>query len=145
MRDISKIVIHCSDSEFGNAERIRCWHKEKGWSDIGYHYVINNGFINKKDLRNSKVQDGFIEQGRLDKVAGAHCYGQNSTSIGICLIGVKDFTDAQFKSLTTLLESLLPLYNLTSKDVYGHYDFSKKTCPNFDVQEFLDNSHLSRY
>lgn len=137
MRKINKIIIHCSASEFGNAQRIREWHLEKGWSDIGYHYVINNGKVFKDDKINQRVQDGFIEKGRDDSIVGAHTQGQNSNSIGICLIGNKDFTKEQFNSLDTLLDSLLKAYNLTKNDVYGHYNFSSKTCPNFDVQEFM--------
>lgn len=137
MRKINKIIIHCSASEFGNAQRIREWHLEKGWSDIGYHYVINNGKVFKDDKINQIVQDGFIEKGRDDSIVGAHTQGQNSNSIGICLIGNKDFTKEQFNSLNTLLDSLLKAYNLTKNDVYGHYNFSSKTCPNFDVQEFM--------
>ena len=137
MRKINKIIIHCSASEFGNAQRIREWHLEKGWSDIGYHYVINNGKVFKDDKINQRVQDGFIEKGRDDSIVGAHTQGQNSNSIGICLIGNKDFTKEQFNSLDTLLDSLLKAYNLAKNDVYGHYNFSSKTCPNFDVQEFM--------
>lgn len=137
MRKINKIIIHCSASDFGNAQRIREWHLERGWSDIGYHYVINNGKVFKDDKINQRVQDGFIEKGRDDSVAGAHTQGQNSNSIGICLIGNKYFTEEQFNSLDILLVSLLKAYNLTKNDVYGHYDFSSKTCPNFNVQEFM--------
>lgn len=137
MRKINKIIIHCSASDFGNAQRIREWHLERGWSDIGYHYVINNGKVFKDDKINQRVQDGFIEKGREDSTVGAHTQGQNSNSIGICLIGNKDFTKEQFCSLNTLLDSLLKAYNLTKNDVYGHYNFSSKTCPNFNVQEFM--------
>ena len=137
MRKINKIIIHCSASDFGNAQRIREWHLENGWSDIGYHYVINNGKVFKDDKINQRVQDGFIEKGRDDSIVGAHTQGQNSNSIGICLIGNKDFTEEQFNSLDILLDSLLKAYNLTKNDVYGHYNFSSKTCPNFDVQEFM--------
>lgn len=137
MRKINKIIIHCSASDFGNAQRIREWHLERGWSDIGYHYVINNGKVFKDDKINQRVQDGFIEKGREDSTVGAHTQGQNSNSIGICLVGNKDFTKEQFCSLNTLLDSLLKAYNLTKNDVYGHYNFSSKTCPNFNVQEFM--------
>ena len=43
MREISKIILHCSDSEWGSASVIDQWHKERGWTEIGYHYVITNG------------------------------------------------------------------------------------------------------
>ena len=43
MRKIRKIIIHCSATPEGkdiDAEEIRQWHLDKGWRDIGYHYVI---------------------------------------------------------------------------------------------------------
>ena len=42
MRDIKRIILHCSDSPDENdkvdAKMIKTWHKERGWKDIGYHY-----------------------------------------------------------------------------------------------------------
>jgi N-acetylmuramoyl-L-alanine amidase len=53
MRKINLIVIHCSDTyarmDIGVNE-IRQWHLQRGFNDIGYHYVIR--------------RDGAIEQGR---------------------------------------------------------------------------------
>lgn len=144
MREIKKIIVHCSASEFGNKERIKKWHtvgegntKGRGWSDIGYHYVINNGKIHKGDKVGEHIEDGFIEKGRAGYVAGAHCRGQNKDSIGICLIGNYDFTDNQYKSLVQLLNGLMEQYNLTINDVYGHYEFDThgKTCPNFNPRD----------
>ena len=44
MRDINKIVLHCSATREGHdvsTETIRGWHVNKrGWSDIGYHFVV---------------------------------------------------------------------------------------------------------
>ena len=38
MREVKKIILHCSDSEYGTASLIRKWHtEERNWSDIGYH------------------------------------------------------------------------------------------------------------
>ena len=44
MRPINKILIHCSATPQGrdvSIETIKDWHVgHNGWSDIGYHYVI---------------------------------------------------------------------------------------------------------
>ena len=43
-RPIKELVWHCSATREGQnftAENIRSWHKQRGWSDIGYHYVVN--------------------------------------------------------------------------------------------------------
>jgi len=134
MREINKIIIHCSATREGqdiSVDTIKRWHIEgNGWNDIGYHYVIG--------------LDGSIYKGRPDNVQGAHTKGHNKGSIGICYIGGcdKDLnpkdtrTEAQKLSLEILLEGLISGYErrfLVS--VHGHNEFSNKACPSFDVQE----------
>lgn len=133
MREIKKIVLHCSDSIFGNAKMISRWHKAKSWKDIGYHFVILNGRIERDQYFES--MSGSIEVGRNIETMGAHVKGHNSDSIGICLIGVDKFSTEQLYSLLLLLAELMKKYDIKSKDIHGHYEFSSKTCPNFDVDE----------
>jgi len=124
MRDINRIIVHCSATTVDvSAETIRKWHKKKGWRDIGYHYVIR--------------ADGTIETGRPIKEAGAHTRGHNKDSIGICLAGgydgtTDDYTEEQWHSLEVLIGGLYKMcYGL---EVRGHNDYTNsKTCPNFDV------------
>ena len=121
-----KAVIHCSDSPQGrgdNAETIHKWHEERGWDGIGYHYVI--------------LEDGTIEAGRPHYWRGAHAKGHNK-ALGICLIGVDEFTPAQFISL----EKLLKENKLKANEVVGHYDVADKSCPNFNVEKFLISIEL---
>ena len=76
MRKINKIIIHCSATREGrnyDVAEIRRWHLKRGWSDIGYHYLIH--------------LDGKIEEGRPIERMGAHTTGQNRNSIGICYVG----------------------------------------------------------
>ena len=129
MRPIIEIIIHCSATIEGkdfNAEDIDRWHRQRGWSGIGYHYVI--------------PLNGAIEFGRpLDKI-GAHCKGRNQGSIGICYIGgvdeamnAKDTrTPQQKESLKQLVDSLKTTFGSDIK-VFGHNQFSRKACPSFDV------------
>lgn len=137
MRTIKKIIIHCSDSGFGDAAIIREWHtKERGWKDIGYHLVILNG-VRKSGNAYDAALDGLIEVGRKLDVSGAHCEGHNSDSIGICCIGVKEFTEKQMDSLYKQIGGLLHAYNLDSTAVFGHYEMDTahgKTCPNMDMK-----------
>lgn len=130
MREIKEIIIHCADTPEGRndtAADIRRWHKAKGWSDIGYHYII--------DL------DGTIEAGRDIEVIGAHCNGHNTNSIGICYVGGCDKnlkpkdtrTEAQKASLLLLLKYLRQRY--PKAKIYGHRDFNNtKPCPSFDAK-----------
>lgn len=132
MREINSIIIHCSDSEFGNAVVIDEWHKARGWDGIGYHFIIGNGKL-------CKFTDGNIEIGRPLIKIGAHVKGHNNTSIGICLIGrgKQDFTRKQLVMAKHLCLHLIELFNLSISDVIGHYELDKnKRCPVMDMNNF---------
>lgn len=130
MRTINEIIIHCSATKEGlnfNVNDIRRWHKQKGWKDVGYHYVI--------------TLDGSIEPGRsLDEI-GAHCQGHNKNSIGICYIGGLDENNKPKDTRTK--QQKAALYNLLSKlkqkfptaSIHGHNEFCSKSCPCFNVQD----------
>lgn len=132
MRKIDKIIIHCSDSSFGSAKLIDQWHKEKGFDGIGYHFVITNGVLTK-NAKYEPDNDSLIQVGRDINDIGAHCRGHNEYSIGICLIGKAMFTGLQFDTLFKMLKSLMNLYDLSENYIFGHNEFSKKTCPNIDI------------
>ena len=130
-RIINEIIVHCSATPEGkdySVADIRKWHKQQGWSDIGYHYVV--------------YRDGTIRDGRDVNISGAHCVNHNSHSIGVCYIGgvasdgktPKDTrTPSQRIALKQLLTELLMLY--PNARIYGHHDFDKgKACPSFDAR-----------
>ena len=135
--DIHRIILHCSDSEFGSKKIIDGWHRERGWSGIGYHYVINNGHpvsIHRKGF--DQEWDGKLEEGRPWHEAGAHAKGHNHDSLGICLIGNHHFTFMQFYRLHVLIRSLrikYPIIEIVAHNLLNPH----KTCPNFDVDKFL--------
>lgn len=131
------LIVHCSATKASmqiGAREIRQWHKEKGWLDIGYHYVIK--------------RDGTIEEGREVGSIGAHCEGKNYTSVGICLVGGVDsdmkpqanFTDLQMNQLKMLLAGLEAKYPQAT--IHGHHDFAAKACPSFAVQRWLQTGEL---
>ena len=134
-RTIKEIIVHCSATPEGKdytLDTIRQWHLQRGFSDIGYHYVIH--------------PDGKVEEGRDVNIAGAHCSGHNSKSIGICYIGgmtadnkkAKDTRTAQQR--TMLLWLLVKMRNLyPSASIHGHRDFAAKDCPSFDATEEYKN------
>ena len=142
---IKEIIIHVSDSPEGRADTvddIRRWHLEKGWSDIGYHYVLGiNGELWKgRDLD----RDGDI----LDEI-GAHAYGYNRGSVGICIVGgatdEEEYADREPKDTRTqeqhimlrkLVFDLLKLHVAKNAVVIGHNQVSDKACPCFDVYEW---------
>lgn len=129
--------------DIGAAE-IRAWHTEKGWRDIGYHYVIR--------------RSGKIEYGRKHTDVGAHAVGFNGRSVSACMVGGVDgknrpednFTTAQWVSLGRLVEHLTKLY--PDVDIVGHRSLSPdknndgfisrhewvKDCPSFEVIEMVN-------
>jgi N-acetyl-anhydromuramyl-L-alanine amidase AmpD len=127
MRTISAIIIHCSDTDIeshDNVEVIRRWHLGRGWSDIGYHYFIQ--------------QSGNLQFGRPLRKVGAHVKGHNRHTVGICLSGRNKFSEAQFTTLKKIIRNLLDILDLKKENVFAHNHFDyNKTCPNFDVQEIL--------
>lgn len=127
MRNISKLIVHCSATPNGRdvtVEQIRQWHLARDWDDIGYHYVI--------------YRDGSVNAGRPVEKIGAHCYGENTGSIGVCLIGTDDFRPIQYNALRNLFNTLGNIY--PGLKIFGHCDFTdKKTCPNFEVKGVLES------
>lgn len=134
-RNIKEIIIHCADTPEGKdftVNDIRKWHLQRGFSDIGYHYVV--------------YRDGSIHNGRNVNVSGAHCTNHNSISIGICYIGGREAvgtkpkdtrTEAQKKALVDLLKSLKKIY--PNATIHGHREFAAKACPSFDAKQEYSN------
>lgn len=152
-RKIDKIIIHCSASKEGvdiGVKEINTMHIKRGFSGIGYHYVVR---IN-----------GVIETGRDICKVGAHTSGYNTGSIGICYIGgldrngkIKDTrTLAQKNALYQLVKKLMGMYPI--KEVKGHRDYSPdkngdgviskyewiKGCPCFEVADFMREYGLDK-
>ena len=130
MREIKRVILHCTATTEGkdySVETIRKWHLKRGWSDIGYHYLI--------------YLDGSINQGRNVFTQGAHTRGENEDSIGIAYVGGLD-KDGEPKDTMTLYQDIafMRLFEALSVtfgklDLHGHNEFSNKACPSFDVQE----------
>ena len=142
-RSINLILVHCTATPEGKnftVDDIRRWHTTpvakggRGWSDIGYHYVIDT--------------KGRCLEGRDVNLVGAHCEGYNAHSIGIVYVGGLDKdgktpkdtrTLTQKAALLNLLAELRRLYP-TAK-IAGHRDYNKKgkACPCFDAKtEYKD-------
>lgn len=138
MREIKHIVIHCSATppslDIG-ADEIRRWHtEERGWKDIGYHFVVR--------------RDGSLEKGREIGRSGAHVRGYNADSIGVAYVGgvsesgkaednrTADQSRVLFETVSSLKEKW------PEAEVLGHRDFPgvKKACPCFDVKQWYKDS-----
>lgn len=148
MRAINHLIIHCTatraDWRSGSktsakVSEVRKWHKDRGWSDIGYHYLID--------------RDGTVATGRpIDRI-GAHVKGQNTGSIGIALFGghgssendafEDNFTLAQDRALRGLIDKLQSQFPNATK-ITGHNEHAAKACPGFRVGRWLKGKPPAR-
>lgn len=135
------LIIHCSQSPEGRPDTrddIDRWHREKGWSAIGYHYVIGI----KGEVWKGRDLDG---DGDVLDETGAHALGYNRASIGLCYIGGADAngnpkdtrTFMQDVEMQALVRKLIREHGITK--VIGHNEVSSKDCPCFDVQQWLQH------
>ena len=143
-RDITEVVAHWTatytNQDIG-AEEVHEWHKKKGWSGIGYHYIIR--------------RDGRIQRGRPLSKEGAHASdnGHNKYSIGIsfaagynCPSGTKNpnkyisadsITAEQMKSFDMFMGAFYDEW--PGGQAWGHVDTDNKgkTDPGFSVAEYV--------
>lgn len=144
-RKVDEIIVHCTATPEGedySVGQIREMHLARGFSDIGYHYVI--------------YRDGSVHEGRPESIAGAHCTGHNTRSIGISYVGgcparttpdwnkkSKDTrTAAQEASLVRLVKELRGRY--PGATVHGHNEFANKACPSFNVKTWLAKAGIKQ-
>jgi len=113
-----KIIIHHADATVCNAQMIHSWHNARGWSGMGYHYLV-------------RKENGIVETGRPIDTIGAHCTGQNSDSIGICFEGNFDqekMTEEQLQTGKELIAYLRGIYGANIK-IVRHKDLMATSCP----------------
>lgn len=128
------IVIHHSASgDDLTFEQIRTFHRDKGWDDIGYHFVISSV--------------GEVFKGRAEDIVGAHALGLNQSSIGICCIG--NFEESmpsneQFQALVALVVDVAGRHGIAADGVIGHCDVTceergwrRSSCPGKRLYERL--------
>jgi len=101
---------------------IQKYHQtERGWADIGYHYVVDRA--------------GNVWQGRRLRYQGAHARGSlNRGNIGIVVLGnfcTQRPTPAQCRSLTLLTGKLCDHFGISTRQVYTHGEIAcgKTSCP----------------
>ena len=130
MKKIEGILLHHSGvTVLQTVETIHNYHKNKGWAGIGYHYYVR--------------KDGSIYKGRPETMAGAHCPGVNSTSIGICAEGdfnTEIMSDVQEQAIIDLIADIKSRHNITY--IKGHRDILNTSCPgdNFPFDKIVNGT-----
>ena len=141
MRQLNEIIIHAtatppnwweSKPTKAKVHEVRRWHvQDRGWADIGYHFLID--------------RDGTVADGRPLNRVGAHVKGHNTGTIGISLFGGQGgaatdtfydhFTAAQEEALRHLLDKLQADHG--KMKITGHNQYAAKACPCFHVPTWL--------
>lgn len=130
MRKLDRIILHCTATPEGrhvDVDTIRVWHKARGWSDVGYHFII---YI-----------DGSVHAGRAVELTGAHVAGHNATTIGVVYVGGTDaagkakdtMNAAQETAFVNLVKHLRDEYGPLT--LHGHNEYAAKACPSFIVKD----------
>lgn len=130
-RNVTRLVFHCTaTAQNATVAAIqKYWKEVLKWKSPGYHIIVkaDGSWTQLADFNNS-----------TNGVAG-----MNSTSIHISYIGgidsrgraVDNRTDAQkevFETVWRIFSAKLP--KLT---YHGHYEFSNKSCPSFNVKNWI--------
>lgn len=138
---VREIVLHCSDTRpdwmasaglAAQVAEIRRWHvQDRGWKDIGYHWIIG--------------RDGKVLSGRSETTIGAGVEGHNSGVIHAVLIGGhqssendrfdQHFTPAQNITVRQVIQGISMRTQI--KLIAGHNDYAAKACPGFRVSTWL--------
>lgn len=125
----NRIILHHAEASNCTVQDIHRWHKNNGWSGIGYHFFVR--------------KDGAIYRGRPEGTVGAHASGNNSDSIGICFEGTymtENMPDAQLKAGQELVSYLKGKYGVSR--VQRHKDVCATSCPgtNFPFSKIIGGS-----
>lgn len=123
-----RIILHHADAKNCSAEDIHRWHLNNGWSGVGYHFLVR--------------KDGKVYRLRPEDKVGAHAYGANYNSLGICFEGdymEEDMPAEQIKAGQELVTYLKHEYNITT--VQAHRDVCATSCPGdkFPFDEIVNS------
>ena len=126
------VVVHHTRSHDVDIDIVRQWHQERGWDEVGYHFLIRS--------------DGSVEEGCSLERAGCHARGRNQTHLGVALSGCFSGeppnhlcrltpTNEQLDSLTRLLYELHLRYNFQVSRIERHHAL----CPGsrLDLEDVL--------
>lgn len=123
------IVIHHTAADRGDLNSIRRLHmKENGWSDIAYHFVVDNG-TNNTTMGQVEVSD--LWKNRKGNLS-TRDETVNEFSIAIVMVGNLQRhppPPIQLEALIRLVADLSRRYNIPPSRIIGHRDVSQTACP----------------
>ncbi|MBE9554864.1 MAG: N-acetylmuramoyl-L-alanine amidase, partial [Proteobacteria bacterium] len=127
--------LHCSASDDENlsenrlVEEVRAWHRARGFSDVGYHFLIDK-------------QGKFMSGRDLAKTPAAQ-KGHNAGTIAIMVHGLEGFPKPMLNACRDLCAAINEAYE-GRITFHGHCEVSAKTCPVFDYTALLGLDRFGR-
>jgi len=107
---------------------IRQSHQERGWGDIGYHFIVD--------------PEGRIWEGRPLSYQGAHVGATNEGNLGVLCLGnfeVQHPTGAQVAALDGFLIQQMRGYGVTARYLHTHRELAPTACPGRNLQAHMDS------
>lgn len=131
-KSTNRIILHHAEASTCTAEDIHRWHKERGWSGAGYHFLVR--------------KDGSKYRLRPEWAVGAHAMNNNYDSIGICAEGAFNteiMSETQRKAISELVNYLKSKYGITK--VQRHKDVMSTDCPgrNYPFEAIINDTATS--
>jgi len=137
MLPVNKITLHhdgmpssfTSTSQSAAAEHlesIRKAHIERGFGDVGYHFLIDPA--------------GRVWAGRDLRWQGAHVKDQNPGNLGICIMGnyeIQRPNSTQLQATQVFVVQAMRYYNVPVSRVYTHRELAPTACPGRYMQPEL--------
>jgi len=117
--------VHFTDrrSTIDRLELVRRSHMNRGWGDIGYHYIIDRA--------------GNVWQARPLDYQGAHVRDHNAHNIGVMLLGnfeIQHPSDAQVRAMRQFVRQLSDEHGVPSRRIHTHQELAPTSCPGRHLQ-----------
>lgn len=128
-----RVILHHAEASNCTAEDIHRWHLNRGWAGAGYHFLVR--------------KDGTTYRLRPEDCVGAHAYGSNYDSIGICAEGKyneEEMPESQKQAIIELIKYLESKYNINT--IQKHKDVCATSCPgkNYPFEEIVNGKVINK-
>jgi hypothetical protein len=134
------ILIHHTASDIGNLDYYKKFHVEqRGWSDIAYHFIVNNGSMNTTV---GEIEESTLWKERRPNLSTRRWY---ANYFGIAVVLVGNFErhpppPLQQEALITLLTNLARRYDIPSERIVGHREIQNTACPG----KYMDMNEIRK-
>ena len=139
MRPVRRITIHhdgmppvalnSRSDVSARIDQIRKSHQQRGWGDIGYHFVV--------DPR------GEVWEARPLSWQGAHVANQNPGNLGVLVLGnfqVQQPSSTQLDTLDRFVAAQMNHYGVTLSSVHTHQELAPTQCPGRSLQQHMTST-----